>query len=384
MYLRLLFLKHNAIKTISNKFRDFCAAETTEIDKNHSIQLDNEAEQYKAIGGNAPDLKQISDYHRKQISNLSGISAKRKYFEYLWKVENRKLNKKLKAEKKRNQIESERPSIAKDENQLKNHLFLYRHFSDTQMNRHLNNKLIKAMQFGQKLVIDCSYDDKMTFRETASTAEQFKRLLVDNRCHNDPFDVHFCNVDINGPVFQNLQRRIPTIFNPEFPVNLHEDHYLEKFPKSKLVYLTPDSKNDLKEFNHDDIYIIGGIVDRVYVAPYSFTKANQENIRTARLPLKKYVKWNANGRGIALAMNQVFKILLDMKTCNDWQKAFMNNIPKRKLDNDKELISSSLEYFKESRFSEEMWGAHKIQKLAHKDLKDSWTLNRFPPMTLNI
>jgi hypothetical protein len=34
------------------------------------------------------------------------------------------------------------------------------------------------------------------------------------------------------------------------------------FPPEKLVYLSPDSRNDLKYFNPDDIYVIGGLVDR--------------------------------------------------------------------------------------------------------------------------
>lgn len=50
---------------------------------------------------------------------------------------------------------------------------------------------------------------------------------------------------------------------PWFPLNIHEDSYLNHFPKEKLVYLTPHCRNDLEEFNHDDIYIIGAMVDMV-------------------------------------------------------------------------------------------------------------------------
>ena len=34
------------------------------------------------------------------------------------------------------------------------------------------------------------------------------------------------------------------------------------FPTERMVYLSPDSKNDLKCYDPNDIYIIGGIVDR--------------------------------------------------------------------------------------------------------------------------
>ena len=47
-----------------------------------------------------------------------------------------------------------------------------------------------------------------------------------------------------------------------FPVEITEKHQTELFPKERLVYLSPDSKNDLMEFDDDDIYVIGGIIDK--------------------------------------------------------------------------------------------------------------------------
>lgn len=50
---------------------------------------------------------------------------------------------------------------------------------------------------------------------------------------------------------------------PEFPLNLHEECFTKVFPKEKLVYLTPHCKENLEEFNHDDVYIVGCMVDKV-------------------------------------------------------------------------------------------------------------------------
>ena len=46
------------------------------------------------------------------------------------------------------------------------------------------------------------------------------------------------------------------------PVEIREESQTELFPREKLVYLSPDSRNDLTRFDDDDIYVIGGIADK--------------------------------------------------------------------------------------------------------------------------
>lgn len=78
----------------------------------------------------------------------------------------------------------------------------------------------------------------------------------------DPYDLHFCNFD-EGVLKDYLKRQIPTLEDPTFPINLHEESYLDLFPKDKLVYLTPHSNDTIEKYDHDAIYIIGAIVDKV-------------------------------------------------------------------------------------------------------------------------
>lgn len=64
----------------------------------------------------------------------------------------------------------------------RNTIFMRIH--DTTVNQLYNNRLIQAMQFGQKLVVDCGYDSKMTNRENINCAKQLMLMFAENRMHD--------------------------------------------------------------------------------------------------------------------------------------------------------------------------------------------------------
>lgn len=79
----------------------------------------------------------------------------------------------------------------------------------------------------------------------------------------DPFDLHLCNANKEGVLMKHLYKLMPTIYEPSFPLNIHEDSYLKIFPKEQLLYLTPHCREEMTEYDPDLVYIIGGIVDKV-------------------------------------------------------------------------------------------------------------------------
>ena len=67
------------------------------------------------------------------------------------------------------------------------------------------------------------------------------------------------------------------------------ESYMDLFDKDRLVYLTPDSPNEMTDFDHNAVYILGGIYDDENKEPLTYQKAVRQNIRHVKLPLEKYL-----------------------------------------------------------------------------------------------
>lgn len=199
----------------------------------------------------------------------------------------------------------------------------------------------------------------MNHHEAINTAKQLGLCFAENRVHDDPFDLHYCNANHNKLTMKTLYKQIPTMFDPEFPINVHEKCFTELFPMKNLVYLTPHCRTDLNEYNPDHIYIIGGIVDKVSNEPLSLAKAKRLGLKMAKLPLDRYLNWGA-GSGKSLTLNQMVNILLDLKQTKDWNHA-LRHVPKRKLvdpDTQPQFVERKMRHRVEKlAFNPDRWGS---------------------------
>lgn len=118
-----------------------------------------------------------------------------------------------------------------------------------------NQRLANAVLFGQKMVIDLSYDGYMCKKERRDCSAQLRLLHGINRQHCDPLDLYYCNANSESRVVQYLLEEMPVINEPL--VNLTEQSYLDIFPKENLVYLSPHAPETLTTYDHKAVYIIG-------------------------------------------------------------------------------------------------------------------------------
>jgi hypothetical protein len=101
-----------------------------------------------------------------------------------------------------------------------------------------------------------------------------------------------------------------------FPFFITEKSYLDMFPRDRLLYLSPDSRNDMVHYNDDDVVIIGGLVGKDGEKA-TLSKAKQQEIRHARFPMKRTLGFTKD-----LNVDVVLPILNDFRQTNDWLFSF--------------------------------------------------------------
>ncbi|KAL7643614.1 UNVERIFIED_CONTAM: hypothetical protein RMT77_005597 [Armadillidium vulgare] len=295
------------------------------------IKLQKWIEMLKFEGARVPN--NISDEQLFDIFSQTSESLRLKHLNYLFLKEVAKTKDIIRTERlKELKREKNKERSSRQKGHIKYGLWKNTMFAKTnkQHTKSLqNHRLANAIIFNQPLVIDLDFYDYMNNREVNSLSEQLSISLQRNRFNSEPFNLTLCNVDFECKKYQYFFKFMPNMSKPNFPINITSESYLDIFPKEKLVYLTPDSRNEMEEFDHEAIYIIGGLVDLYNPSPVTLAKAKRENIKTMKLPVEKYhisKKSSQNG----LALHVMVNIMLDLQKNGDWKKAF-KNIPRRLL-----------------------------------------------------
>ena len=150
------------------------------------------------------------------------------------------------------------------------------------------NNLYYAMLHGPTVVIDMGFEYEMNEIELADATNQVKYAYSCNKAHCEPVHLSLCNVDKHSKTSKLLERNLHNLYT-EKPITVSSESYLDTYPREKLVYLTNDSKHYLTEYREDDICIIGGCVDKPHRI-LTAKKAKRESLRTAALPISRYIQ----------------------------------------------------------------------------------------------
>jgi len=178
-----------------------------------------------------------------------------------------------------------------------------------------------------KICIDCSFDASMTTKEIGSLSNQIRYCYAVNKSSDNP--VHFSVSSLSGLNHDNL-KKVCGFPDQWKSFTCSEKSLLEMNSnnKDKLIYLTSDSDNTLKDLDDDKIYVIGGIVDRNRLKGATKKIAEQFGFETAKLPIDENVQVCSTK---VLTCNHVFEILLKYhEHGEDWKKALLDVLPIRK------------------------------------------------------
>ncbi|XP_059624861.1 tRNA (guanine(9)-N1)-methyltransferase [Cornus florida] len=185
-------------------------------------------------------------------------------------------------------------------------------------------RLSRAKQEGQNIVVDLEFSDLMTPSEINSLVQQIMYCYAVNGKSASPG--HLWLTGCQGEMESQLQR-LPGF--EKWVIEKETQPYIEAFQdqKENLVYLTADSETTLDELDLKKIYIIGGLVDRNRWKGLTMKKAKEQGIQTAKLPIGNYLKLSSSQ---VLTVNQVIEILLKFLETRDWKASFFQVIPQRK------------------------------------------------------
>lgn len=184
----------------------------------------------------------------------------------------------------------------------------------------------RGLQFGQNLIIDCSFDNYMREVQKKKCASQILDCYDTNRKNRRPFALHLCNLDVHGRLSKYLRKENPEIFNTK-AIGVHVGSYLDLFDRKKLVFVTHLTRRTVK-YNPDDVYIIAAHMDTAEGNSVCLKKALKENIRCAALPIDQNLKWKQGSKNLCL--DQTLNTIMMVKNGSNWGTALRKCVPSRK------------------------------------------------------
>ncbi|KAM7015562.1 tRNA methyltransferase 10 homolog C [Tautogolabrus adspersus] len=275
--------------------------------------------------------QEMTDEQVKILADLTTKSARKKYLKFLAIKEGHKRASKEKQQQRMAEKEAMKEQKRGQDSgaeELSKNTFI-RKFWDRTLDQLLAWRSAQAMVFDQPLAIDMSYDSNMSRREVENTVSQLMEVEGWNRRAIEPFHLHFCNLQENGAYMQELLKRYGAETWDRLLITSSHRQHVDMFPHEQLVYLTADSPNVLRKFDHSKVYIIGALVDRSIQSGLSLANAKRLKLATARLPLNEFLHWEIGAKNLTL--DQMIRIMLTIKVTGKWEEA-LKFVPKRKHD----------------------------------------------------
>lgn len=179
-------------------------------------------------------------------------------------------------------------------------------------------------------LIDCDFDELMTEREIRSMSVQVTRMYSAKRVCK--YNVGLQVTPFNKRLKEQFDTRISQ-YKLWKNIELTDKTLKEVIESSEnpdqFVYFTADTDEVIEELEEGKTYVIGGIVDKNRHKNLCVNKAKELGMKVGKLPIGKYIQ--ISGRQV-LATSHVYEICCKWFEYRDWEKAFNEVLPQRKLE----------------------------------------------------
>ena len=240
---------------------------------------------------------------------------------------------KQKQEKKRSENKAKFESMTQEEKTAYFDKKMEQRRLKQQQKQVYNEKLLKASKDGMKICIDLSFNK--LYQKDMEYTNVMKQLCYcwnHNKLAKYSASLHLLNVDENWIKYFKKQGILGWK-----GINIHQNKdILDAFPditnKDNFIYLTPDSdqilsKDEFMKNKDKNVYILGGIVDRIIVKELTLNRAKELGIKHCKLPLDELP--DMSGRQ-CLNINAVFNMLLQFQNEDKlWIDVMNENMPNR-------------------------------------------------------
>lgn len=136
---------------------------------------------------------------------------------------------------------------------------IFRHLGRPHEKQLREQSYLATARLGESIVIDCGFErEHARDHYVFNLIDQIHYLFAEIHRYHSPSFVYLCNLANDGRLRTEFNRRSPL---ESLCLEATESSYLDIFPKEKLIYLSPDSNVEMTSFDHDAVYIVGGIID---------------------------------------------------------------------------------------------------------------------------
>ncbi|KAK3207363.1 hypothetical protein GRF29_103g795363 [Pseudopithomyces chartarum] len=204
------------------------------------------------------------------------------------------------------------------------------------------------------VLFDCNFEEYMHDNELKSLGLQITRSYSDNR--KAPFRFHLGISSWGGKMKERFDGVLAKQYTSWKGFHFCEEDFVETSQMSKewmkgphggriagaiekntpsevedeegeIVYLSAESDNTLERLKPNSTYIIGGLVDKNRHKGLCYKRALDRGIKTAKVPIGEFLAMDSRK---VLVTNHVLDIMLKWLEHDDWGKAFIEVLPKRK------------------------------------------------------
>lgn len=159
-----------------------------------------------------------------------------------------------------------------------------------------------------RIALDLDFDNMMNENDLSKCVKQCMFIYASSRRTLYPIDLHFTGLKANGEIHSRLLKN-SGYRNWKITEHLNERH-TSVFPKEELIYLSSDSETVLDKLTPENVYVIGGLVDHNHYKSFCWDRAQEDGIRTARLPLLEYI--DLKTRTVLTSVHGLFQCIIAM------------------------------------------------------------------------